>query len=167
MLISTSRKPVQISRRLAKCLAAIIPDSAYSTRGKSSIHQLAHKAGLGGHSRLLIIEDSRGNPSCLRFAKVIAGKSGHDFEWLEQAVAVKSVKLDTEPKRQPKPEGISFEGSCSRQMSEMLGLDAADFDSSSSKLEVCCTDGLLSFCFQGRRILEISLGFFQAVEKQK
>ncbi len=69
ILFTTSRKPVQSSRSLARLMAKLIPYSEYITRGKMGIEKLAEVARTKGYETVCIISESHGNPSAFMFLK--------------------------------------------------------------------------------------------------
>ena len=69
LLVTTSRKPCQKTRVLARTLANLIPESEYTTRGKASINTLIQVAQNKGYETICIIGEQHGNPNNLRFLK--------------------------------------------------------------------------------------------------
>ena len=70
MLISTSRKPSQKTRKFCKNLSHAF-DYDYTNRGKSSIRDLLVKSKELGRNGLLLIYEIKGNPSKMTFISSI------------------------------------------------------------------------------------------------
>jgi len=66
MLISTSRKPSQKTRKFCKNFSHAF-DFDYVNRGKSSLRDLLIKAKQSGHDSLVLVYQIKGNPSKLTF----------------------------------------------------------------------------------------------------
>ena len=64
MVISTSRKPSQITRRFAQFLKHYF-NAVYINRGKSSFNKIVNKAKQYDNSILLVITETKGNPSSI------------------------------------------------------------------------------------------------------
>ncbi|RAP51642.1 MAG: hypothetical protein BZ138_04740 [Methanosphaera sp. rholeuAM270] len=62
LVISTSRKPTQITRRFAQFLKHYF-NAVYINRGKSGFNKIINQAGTYENSLLLIITETKGNPS--------------------------------------------------------------------------------------------------------
>ncbi|OWT32964.1 ribonucleotide-diphosphate reductase subunit beta [Methanobrevibacter sp. 87.7] len=66
MLISTSRKPAQNTRKFCKNLMHAT-GSEYVNRGKSSIRDVLLKSALLGHNSTALVYEIKGNPSKITF----------------------------------------------------------------------------------------------------
>ncbi len=66
ILLTTSRKPSNRTRRFARELSYTLPYALYMPRGKSSIADLIERAEEKGFHRIIIIGETKGNPSILR-----------------------------------------------------------------------------------------------------
>lgn len=64
LVISTSRKPTQITRRFAQFLKHYF-DAVYINRGKSSFSKIVNQARNYDNSLLLVITETKGNPSSI------------------------------------------------------------------------------------------------------
>jgi len=159
MLLTTSRKPSAATRRLAKSLALCFPFSKYSSRGKSSMLGFVHAAGLAGHSRLAVINDSKGNPSQISFARIIPEKTGYGFEWIEKIIVIKSCKLGQPPKKQAKT--ISMEGSASGEFSVLFGIEPDEFrDAAKAQSVALCLANALKISCSGTTAVELSVELY-------
>ncbi len=80
ILITTSRRPSRRTRRFCRELSAVLPHSFYVNRGKASLRTVVERAFVDGYSRVLIVGETKGNPSLMRFLDV--QRSG--WRWLYQ-----------------------------------------------------------------------------------
>jgi rRNA maturation protein Rpf1 len=85
MYITTSRKPSDTTRRLARTIANFI--GIYENRGKKTIEDVVTRADELGENRVMIISQSGGNPNSLSFISVDG-----EWGWLEPEI-IFSVKL--------------------------------------------------------------------------
>lgn len=69
LVISTSRKPSQITRRFAQFLKHYF-DAVYINRGKSSFTKIINQAKQYENSLLVIITETKGNPSSINIYDV-------------------------------------------------------------------------------------------------
>jgi len=67
VLVTTSRRPTRRSRRLAKELCRVVPYFRKINRGSMGYRDLREYMIKKGFSRLIIIENYRGNPGVLEF----------------------------------------------------------------------------------------------------
>lgn len=84
MYVTTSRKPSQNTRILARTISSFISGD-YDNRGKKSIDSIVSTAQKKGHTRAMVISETKGNPNRLSFIE-IPDKSLPDEEgwkWLE------------------------------------------------------------------------------------
>lgn len=88
-LFSTSRKPSQATRSLARQMSRIFPGSAYMTRGKKSIGSIAESAANMGEKRVAMLMERHGNPERVAFVGV--GDSGWD--WLPEEMRILSYEI--------------------------------------------------------------------------
>ncbi len=70
ILITTSRKPGRRTRSFSRDLARAIPGARYVTRGKGSIMDIVELAFAQGFFRVLIVGETKGNPSIIRGIEV-------------------------------------------------------------------------------------------------
>ncbi len=96
ILVTTSRKPSRPTRRFGRNLASVLPYGEYVNRGKGSIEDIVERAYVEGFLRVLIIGETKGNPSIIRGIKV-----GETWEWIGQIyISVLSygerIKVDAE-----------------------------------------------------------------------
>ncbi|NPA86906.1 MAG: hypothetical protein GXO00_02770 [Candidatus Diapherotrites archaeon] len=73
ILITSSRKPGRITRSFCKDLQRALPGSKYFNRGKGSIADIVDLAYRQGFQRVLIVGETKGNPSLIR--SIIVGKN--------------------------------------------------------------------------------------------
>lgn len=69
LVISTSRKPSQITRRFAQFLKHYF-NAVYINRGKSSFVKIVNQAKSYDNSLLLVITETKGNPSSINIYKL-------------------------------------------------------------------------------------------------
>ncbi len=81
VFVTTSRKPSQLTRRVARYLGRVI--GKYENRGKRSLAEVASRADAAGYSRLLLVYEKKGNPSELSF---------YEGGWLEPLLQVGGLK---------------------------------------------------------------------------
>lgn len=92
MLLTTSRKPCQNTRSIARALAKLL-GVHYANRGKSSFDKVAEWAEKKALTEILFVWEAHGNPS-----KIVA----YDLEkdgWLEPEIAVKGANFPRIPFR--------------------------------------------------------------------
>ncbi len=70
ILITTSRKPGRRTRSFAKDLQKALPQSKYVNRGKGNIYSIAERAEREGYTRILIVGETKGNPSIIRVVQL-------------------------------------------------------------------------------------------------
>jgi rRNA maturation protein Rpf1 len=81
VFVTTSRKPSQLTRRVARFLGRVT--GKYENRGKRSLAEVAARAGAAGYSRLLLVYEMKGNPSVLSF---------YEGGWLEPLIELRGLK---------------------------------------------------------------------------
>jgi len=87
MYITTSRKPSDATRKLARLLSTFL--GIYENRGKKSIADVVTRSDELGHSRVIILSEKRGNPDSLSFIKV-----AEEWSWMDPEIII-SVKQPT------------------------------------------------------------------------
>ncbi len=87
ILITTSRKPGRRTRSFCKDLQRALPGSKYVNRGKGSVWDIVERALSQGFFRVLIVGETKGNPSIIRSIEV-----GREPRWGIQ-VYISGVKL--------------------------------------------------------------------------
>jgi len=70
ILITTSRKPGRRTRSFCKDLQRALPHSKYVNRGKGSVWDIVELAFRQGFLRVLIVGETKGNPSLIRSIEV-------------------------------------------------------------------------------------------------
>ena len=94
-VITTSRKPSQRTRSFVRDLVRVIPWSFHFTRGSCSLKDLAEELENLGIVRLLILHEKKGNPSLMKFYKLVDGQlNERDYR-----VRIKGISLARELKR--------------------------------------------------------------------
>ena len=120
ILVTTSRKPSTRTRRFARELSSVLPLSRYLPRGKSSIHDLLERAEEMGMHRVVVIGETKGNPSIMRVLRRDGG-----WSWLFQ-IYIRSVSLYVDMGRKMvriDAEGLSIDADVySRELSEAFGV---------------------------------------------
>lgn len=79
--ITTSRKPSQLTRRIARYLGRVF--GTYENRGKRSMAEIVARANTAGYTRIMFMYEKKGNPSELSF---------YEDEWLEPLIKIRGVK---------------------------------------------------------------------------
>ena len=89
MYITTSRKPSANTRILARTISSFI-SGEYDNRGKKSIESIVSIAQKAGHTRAIIISETKGNPNRLRFISIpeksLPESQKEGWEWLEPEI---------------------------------------------------------------------------------
>ena len=70
ILITTSRKPGRRTRSFCKDLSKVLPFSKYVNRGKGNIWDIVELALAQGFFRVLVVGETKGNPSIIRSIEV-------------------------------------------------------------------------------------------------
>jgi len=81
LFVTTSRKPSQLTRRVARFLGRVL--GKYENRGKHGLAEVASRADAAGYSRLLLVYERKGNPAELSF---------YEDNWLEPLVLIRGLK---------------------------------------------------------------------------
>ncbi|HUU78253.1 MAG TPA: hypothetical protein VMX55_07890 [candidate division Zixibacteria bacterium] len=94
-MLTTSRNPSQRTRSFIRDLVRVIPWSFHFTRGSCSLKDLADEIENLGINRLLILHEKKGNPSLMKFYKLI------DDQLVERdyRVRIKGISLARELNR--------------------------------------------------------------------
>ena len=94
-MLTTSRNPSQRTRSFIRDLVRVIPWSFHFTRGSCSLKDLADELENLGINRLLILHEKKGNPSLMKFYKLVDGiLSERDYR-----VRIKGITLARELNR--------------------------------------------------------------------
>jgi hypothetical protein len=121
IIFTTSRYPSQRTRSFIKDLCRVIPGAIKVNRGKSSIIDLSERAIRLGASKLVIIDQIKGNPSRMRFFDVAkAPPEPNPRSILFSGVA---LRREITEKRVPKVETIeiAFSDDNMKELSNLLG----------------------------------------------
>ncbi len=81
--VTTSRKPCQTTRRLARWMSLLFGGFS-ENRGKRSLSEVIERAQLEGFPKVLVIYEKHGNPSELSFLNL-------DGEWLSPVAVINSA----------------------------------------------------------------------------
>ena len=94
-MLTTSRNPSQRTRSFVRDLVRVIPWSFHFTRGSCSLKDLADEIENLGINRLLILHEKKGNPSLVKFYKLV------DDQLIERdyRIRIKGVSLARELNR--------------------------------------------------------------------
>ncbi len=95
--ITTSRKPSRRTRRFCRELEVVLPLSQYFNRGKASLRLFADRAKADGLYRVLIVGETKGNPSIVR----VLDLHGEPFSWMGQFY-ISDVSLLLDRKERPR-----------------------------------------------------------------
>lgn len=104
MLVTTSRKPGQLTRSVARALSQIL-GGRFQNRGKSGFEEMAAMAERHGLSRILFVWEKNGNPDRLVFFDLEkAAELGEDDNadknpWLKPELQVSGVVFPRVPFR--------------------------------------------------------------------
>ncbi|MFH0836131.1 MAG: hypothetical protein V1834_03140 [Candidatus Micrarchaeota archaeon] len=118
LFVSTSRKPSQHTRTLARQLAHALR-ATYDNRGKRSLSEVAAIAEQKGLTRLMIVYEKHGNPHSLNFLA--------DGEWLNPVVLIGRVEL-RERGRVKLPRDVSFKAKDEdgERLAKLFGFEKAE-----------------------------------------
>ncbi|MHA1503675.1 MAG: Brix domain-containing protein [Candidatus Heimdallarchaeota archaeon] len=94
-LLTTSRKPSQRTRSFIRDLVRVIPWSFHFTRGTCSLNDLADELSSLGINRMLIVHEKKGNPSLMKFFKLV----DNSLEERDYRLRIKGIALGRELKR--------------------------------------------------------------------
>lgn len=125
MLISTSRKPSQKTRKFCKNLSHAF-DYDYVNRGKSSIRDLLVKSKELGRIGVLLVYEIKGNPSKLTFLS----ENGEE----ELAILISAETANTWLHIKPSELKIKNDFPDLAPLADILGLDVVDGDLTSNYL---------------------------------
>lgn len=113
LLVTTSRKPGQLTRRVARTLALLL-GAHYENRGKASVAEVGARAEQLGLLRLMFVYEAHGNPARLAF-----WQGG----WLEQEFRITGVReASAKGRRLPGQAIIVQADAASTKLRELLGL---------------------------------------------
>lgn len=146
LFVSTSRKPGQETRKLAKWLARFLGET--ENRGKRSVEEVVARAENKGFKRLVFVYEKGGRPCELAF-----------FEdgWLEPGLGVRGVKYPERGKaRMPEDLVVVADDEAGEKMKELFG----GFDEPEGEpVEMHLSKKKLYFVLKGKETgLEVSLG---------
>jgi len=120
LYVTTSRKPSQQTRSLARWLARFLSGEC-ENRGKRSLAEIVERAGNAGMKRLLFVYEFHGNPSELSF---------YEEGWLSPVLKIKSVEMPEKQSVRLKGElKVVAEGEMGRKMAALFSVeDSAEKD---------------------------------------
>lgn len=142
MLVTTSRKPSQNTRTIARLLARLL-GSIYFSRGKASFDVLVSEAEKSGFKRVLVIGEDHGNVGSLSF-----WQDG----WLEPEVNVKSVFLGTK-NRVARVSKVDSQDEFGVKLKQLFALD--EMEEGTTRM-VLNRESVIFF-EEGRKVLEFKL----------
>ncbi len=146
ILITTSRKPSTRTRRFARELSSVLPLSRYVPRGKSSIHDVIERAEELGMHRVVVIGETKGNPSIMRILR-----RGEGWSWLFQ-MYIRSVSLYVDMGRKMVrigAEGLSIDADAyARELSEAFGV----YEETDDTVVLQERDGNVRFTYYGEEV---------------
>jgi len=123
MYITTSRKPSQKTRRLAKFLSKVFL-SIYENRGKKSISEVVARADSLGEKRVMIVKEHHGNPSVLSFISI--GPRAEEWGWLDPEIRITVEEIPDPPEIDA--EGVMLEGKDKEKYQHLFGFEKPDTD---------------------------------------
>ena len=95
-MLTTSRNPSHRTRSFARDMVRVIPWCFHFTRGSCSLKDLAEELTNLGINRLLILHEKKGNPSLIKFYKLV----DEQLEERDYRVRIKGISLGRELKRE-------------------------------------------------------------------
>ena len=81
MYITTSRKPSDPTRKLARLVANFI--GTYENRGKKSIDEVVTRADELGDNRIMMLTERQGNPNSISFISI-----GKEWDWIGPEIMI-------------------------------------------------------------------------------
>jgi len=122
LFITTSRRPAVRTRIFIKELERVIPGTKRVIRGKKSIEDLQRLLFINGVSRLVIVENKKGNPWALHFYKF-------DFFKLKIVCTlyIRGVSLQVDVKKKRFVSFLEIEDQCLDETSKIVYSLLKDF----------------------------------------
>ncbi|PIT85361.1 hypothetical protein COU36_03680 [Candidatus Micrarchaeota archaeon CG10_big_fil_rev_8_21_14_0_10_59_7] len=154
--VTTSRKPAQGTRSLARWLARFLGGEC-ENRGKRSLAEIVERAETAGFRRLLFVYESHGNPSELSF---------YEEGWLSPVLKIKSVEL-------PAKQSVRLKGEIRVVAEDEMGRRMAPLFSVEDSVETSAVEMHLSreavvFTLGGTAVTSIRLaGFGDVIETKR
>ena len=147
MYITTSRKPSDPTRRLARLISNFI--GVYENRGKKSVHDVVKRAGELNETHILMISDKSGNPESLSF---IAIEDGEEWKWVDPEVVINFKEPLPVSRKIQKP--VKYAGEI--KYSNLFGLQEPDTD---DFVVLEMNDKMLSFTYKKSKFTLNIIGF--------
>lgn len=158
LYITTSRKPSQATRKLARWLA-LLANAASENRGKRSVGDCVERARALGMTRLLFVYEKQGNPVELAFYDASAQTEGESEggAWLEPSIAILGVSFPEEKQKlgrafkhvRVKP--LDAEG---EEVEKLFAFEQEEFEQVGARelVEITAGGGKLSFKIAGKQV---------------
>ncbi|HEV8289507.1 MAG TPA: hypothetical protein VGQ00_00955 [Candidatus Norongarragalinales archaeon] len=156
LLITTSRKPSVLTRKLCRWLAFVLKAEC-ENRGKRSLPEMEQLANKKGRRRLLFIGEKNGNPSTLSF---------FEDEWIWPEIVLKNVKMPQAKPSRSRPATISF-NALDKKSEEIAQLFLLEKESEPD-VEMIASKNKIEFMIDGKASgLELTIaGFFEGKKNE-
>ncbi|NYZ78160.1 hypothetical protein H0N96_02040 [Candidatus Micrarchaeota archaeon] len=158
LYITTSRKPSQSTRKLARWFA-LLTGAVSENRGKSSVGECVERARVLGMTRLLFVYEKQGNPVELAFydASAQSESENEGGAWLEPSIAILGVSFPEEKQKlgrafkhvRVKP--LDAEG---EEVKKLFAFEQEEFEEVGARelVEIIAGGGRLSFKIAGKQV---------------
>jgi len=139
MYITTSRKPSDKTRKIARLFANFI--GTYENRGKKSIEELVERAKELGENRIMILSESKGNPNTINIISI-----NEEWAWIEPEI-IFSIESNKIPDTKKIGKQVKYKGD--KQYSHLFDSQEPDTD---DVILVDMNDKRLSFSYKKSKI---------------
>lgn len=145
LYVTTSRKPAQLTRRVARTLARLL-GATYENRGKGSVNEVGTRAAQLGLSRVLFVYESHGNPARLAF---------WEDGWLPEEFAISGVREPSEKPSRRSPDHVVL--SALDEEGNQLGrlFNISGNDEGGRAVELRAGKATLRFTLDGQEVLAL------------
>ncbi|MFA4946130.1 MAG: hypothetical protein WC607_01130 [Candidatus Micrarchaeia archaeon] len=138
LLVTTSRKPGALTRRLARWLGRFLGDC--DNRGKSPLSDIVARAESKGYSRVLFIYERHGNPCELSF---------YEEDWIEPAVQITGIDwVEAKEPRLPAAAFATGKDATGKKIAALFALEKPE----GRAVEIKASENEISFTVNGERV---------------
>ncbi|VVB65897.1 putative Brix domain-containing ribosomal biogenesis protein [Candidatus Gugararchaeum adminiculabundum] len=144
MLVTTSRKPGVLTKRLCRALAFFLPFGKYENRGKAGVGDFVEKARELGKTRLLMVYESHGNPEKIVLIEI----SRDSWEWCTPTLMIKGAPkiLDSNFKQlKSNFTDATVTGACASELKKLFGLPEPEVDGDDDCVKISASQKELIF----------------------
>ncbi len=151
VFISTSRKPAQLTRRVARTLSNLL-GAGYENRGKRSGEEVAQRAAALGFDRVCFLYERKGNPSYAQFFDLKTG-------WLTWEIEILGIREFERTRRLPKEIVVHVQDTPASRMAALLELERSEVEglAKTQAVSVALNKERIAFSFDGQPVLELKV----------